>query len=1066
MKFKIIFLFAIFQLQLFGLSNNLLSLKYKDELHLNDAEIAYLQKNPTIKLAVMSFWPKDDNGGDIHYDLIDLLNKYGKLNIIPITFREWQNGYNQAKKGVDVQGILNLGWSYEREKSDFFFTKPYTYSPLYIITKPTRQNVQNFESLEEKTVYLVQNSTSQEIFSDSFFKTQVILKDSSDQLYKDFANSGEADAIATFEIDYKIIKQNDFKVVDTLYNKYAERSLGISKKNPELFSIIQKVIEAIPVNEFESLKNKNKLIFTQEEEKWLNTNQVVKYVYDPFYRPIEFKNEINLHDGIVKEIFDLITEKSNIHLEQLESIHREDSFELVKNGRVDFFTASVSSQSLKKDYIFSSNTLLSIPYVFVSNKDVKFPNGFKSLVGKKIGVLQNHQVENLVKQISNDLEFIPILGAQEAFEKLFAAEVDLLILDATTAKYYLDLNGNNDFEITYKTVFNQDLRIMFNKDVPKELVSVMEKSLQNIPRQDINDIVHKWTQVTPPQGTDWVFIGKITGGIILVLIVVFINNRQLKTLVGKRTKELHDQTKELENILNMFDRNVIVSKTDLEGVITYASDAFCKISGYKLDELIGQPHNIIRDPNMPKELFGIIWKSLKREIPVIKEIRNRRKDGSFYWVESKISPDYDLYGKLIGYIAISQDITDKKEVEDLKDNLEIKVEERTRDLDATKKEVEKILASILLPVMITDKETRNIVYANKYAQTQYDKPLEDILGSSVTELYTTQDQGEELVHMLQTQGFIENVEQHFITHSGKEFTALLSVIPITYKNRESYIGMTADITKQKMIEQEVRQMHKHTRDSIEYASLIQHAIVAEKEDLAKYFVDSFAHWEPKDVVGGDIWLFEQLSSDECILYCIDCTGHGVPGAFVTMLVKAIERQVSAFIHNNSFIDVSPAWILSYFNKTIKMLLKQETEDSISNAGFDGGIIYYNRKENILKFAGAETPLFYCDENGEFNTLKGSRHSVGYKKSDPNFEFKEYTIETKPGMKFYITTDGYLDQNGGEKDFPFGKKNFGKIIEQNKNLTFEEQRVLFMEELDKYQGDQDRNDDVTVIGLMT
>ena len=196
---------------------------------------------------------------------------------------------------------------------------------------------------------------------------------------------------------------------------------------------------------------------------------------------------------------------------------------------------------------------------------------------------------------------------------------------------------------------------------------------------------------------------------------------------------------------------------------------------------------------------------------------------------------------------------------------------------------------------------------------------------------------------------------------------------------------------------------------------------------------------------------------------IDCTGHGVPGAFVTMLVKAIERQVIAKINNDHTIQVSPAWILSYFNKSMKQLLKQENEDSISNAGFDGGIIYYNKKENIIKFAGAETPLFYVKDN-ELKTIKGNRHSIGYKKSKIDYEFKEHIIEVKEEMSFYLSTDGYFDQNGGEKSFPFGKKRFSSIVEENHTELFIDQKEILLDTLQEYQQNDERNDDITIVGF--
>ena len=152
---------------------------------------------------------------------------------------------------------------------------------------------------------------------------------------------------------------------------------------------------------------------------------------------------------------------------------------------------------------------------------------------------------------------------------------------------------------------------------------------------------------------------------------------------------------------------------------------------------------------------------------------------------------------------------------------------------------------------------------------------------------------------------------------------------------------------------------------------------------------------------------------------------------------------------------------------MKQLLKQESIESISNAGFDGGIIYYNKKDKILKFAGAETSLFYVEDD-ELKTIKGNRYSVGYKKCAMDYEYKESIIEVEEGMKFYCTTDGFLDQNGGEKDFPFGKKRFGNIIKENHTKAMQEQKTIFINEMEEYENiiklNYDRNDDMTVIAF--
>ncbi|AYJ80366.1 response regulator receiver protein [Aliarcobacter cryaerophilus ATCC 43158] len=147
----------------------------------------------------------------------------------------------------------------------------------------------------------------------------------------------------------------------------------------------------------------------------------------------------------------------------------------------------------------------------------------------------------------------------------------------------------------------------------------------------------------------------------------------LKTIYAKeldddvkiKTKMIQEQQKKLEKLLDIYDKNVIFSRTDLKGIITHASSAFCKISGYSKNELLGQPHNIVRHPDMPKSIFKKIWDSLKDEKKITIELKNLRKDGSYYWVVADLEPEYDDLGNHIGYFAVREDITANKEIEEL-----------------------------------------------------------------------------------------------------------------------------------------------------------------------------------------------------------------------------------------------------------------------------------------------------------------------------------------------------------------------------------------------------------------
>jgi len=258
--------------------------------------------------------------------------------------------------------------------------------------------------------------------------------------------------------------------------------------------------------------------------------------------------------------------------------------------------------------------------------------------------------------------------------------------------------------------------------------------------------------------------------------------------------------------------------------------------------------------------------------------------------------------------------------------------------------------------------------------------------------------------------------------------------------------------------QELALINKKMQDNIKYASLIQNAILPHQKEFIEFFKDASIIWEPKDTVGGDIYFFTPLNEEEAFLFVIDCTGHGVSGAFVTMLLKAIEKQLLSLLEHQT---LSPADILTYFNHTFKKVLIQENTNA--NVGFDAGVLYINKATKQLRFAGANISLYYLQET-QLHTLKASRHSIGYSASKKDYTFKEHQMSLEEGMQFYITTDGFIDQNGGTKGFPFGKKRFFELLCKNAKRPLDTQKMLFLEALAHYQGDEERNDDITLIAL--
>lgn len=282
---------------------------------------------------------------------------------------------------------------------------------------------------------------------------------------------------------------------------------------------------------------------------------------------------------------------------------------------------------------------------------------------------------------------------------------------------------------------------------------------------------------------------------------------------------------------------------------------------------------------------------------------------------------------------------------------------------------------------------------------------------------------------------------------NKRLNKLVSEKTVELKNLNESLEQKVQIRTQ-----ELEDINKKMFDNIKYASLIQNAILPKKKHLDNFFKECEIIWEPRDIVGGDIYFFKELNKYEAILIVIDCTGHGVSGAFVTMVVKAIEEQLI-------LKTINTADILQHFNKSFKKLLFQEQTNA--DVGFDAAVLHINKKEKIVTFSGANIPLYYV-QNSQLTMLKPNRHSIGYLNSNNNYKYNQQTIKLEKDTVFYISTDGYIDQNGGTKSFPFGKSKFKNLLLKNHFKPLSEQIDIFMTTLQKYQQNEERNDDITFI----
>ncbi len=268
-----------------------------------------------------------------------------------------------------------------------------------------------------------------------------------------------------------------------------------------------------------------------------------------------------------------------------------------------------------------------------------------------------------------------------------------------------------------------------------------------------------------------------------------------------------------------------------------------------------------------------------------------------------------------------------------------------------------------------------------------------------------------------------------------------------------------NVLKQQAVEinfqkQVVEEKNKDITDSISYAKLIQEAILPSKELKFKLFKDVFMLYKPKDIVSGDFYWYTERNGKK-IIAAVDCTGHGVPGAFMSMIGNSFLNEII-----NEKGTTKPSEILDLLRDNVIFSLKQK--ESENKDGMDISIICFDEKNNTVEFAGANNPLWYI-RDGKMNEIKGDKQPIGLYHWDSK-PFTNHKIELQKGDVLFIFTDGYADQFGGQEGKKFKYKPLQELLLANSDKPMHDHKMILNKAFESWRGGLDQVDDVLIIGI--
>ena len=442
----------------------------------------------------------------------------------------------------------------------------------------------------------------------------------------------------------EILKSLSYQDVDTL----GKINKGKLQRIYDLYNVMGFLPKQRSIDDF-VLHNFG--ILSKKEKAYLQQKATLKVCVDPNWAPHEYFKDGKL-EGISAAYFERFESLFGIKFSYSPTTSWNESLNKALKHECDILTIAIKTPQRAKSLTFST-PYFRTPFVVAARSETPFITDLESVAQKPIGYVAGYAIPEVLQKHYSNLNLIPVESVSDGLEKVADGKIFGFIDTLAAINHILQKKYPAELKIAGRVKGGYVLSFATRNDEPL-LASIMEKALSSVDKQTKQTLNNQWSNVQIQTNFDYFLMWKILGIVFLLGIPGFLHHRIIK----KHNKEAQDY-------LNIIDEYVIMSRTDVEGVITHASQALCRLSGYTKDELLGKAQNIFRHPDVPAETFKEFWKTIQEGKHWHGELINLRKDKTPYWVDMVISPIFNKSGKIVGYNAFQYDITDKKKIEQL-----------------------------------------------------------------------------------------------------------------------------------------------------------------------------------------------------------------------------------------------------------------------------------------------------------------------------------------------------------------------------------------------------------------
>ena len=929
-------------------------------------------------------------------------------------------------------------------------------------TKEIKEKVEELQASEEE---LKQNNEELKSLNDNIDNQNVIIKQKEEKLRRILSSVGEGVGITDFNENFLFA------------NKAADKIFGVGKgklvgKNLREFIDDEEWTRII----IESSRRKDNESSTYQIKLTL-PNQKTKHIIVTAVPDEEHEGSISATIGVFRDITKRVTEENKI--------------KELKN-QLEILINHIPAYIYYKD--------LDLKYLLVNNSYADVINTPKNnIIGKTDDELIPQDIANEYQALDRQIieEKKPIIN----FEKKHINQYGEEYWGSTSKVPYFDSNGNivgiigivqditesknsakllsekNKDLIKYYTAIEQSpVTIIFtdlegniqyanpefykltgysvNESIGKNM-SMLKSGLT--PKKSITEL---WTTIKKGKTWHGEFhnVKKDGTGFIEKAIITPIRNEdsEITGFIGIKEditeekiaeqviKEKNEQQKILINNLPAH-----IYYKDLELRYLLVNDSFANLLELPIDEIIGKTDAEISPREIAEKYENLDLALLASKKPILNfEEKHLNEKGEEFWISISKVPYFDNKKNIIGIIGIVLDITQRKKDEQI-------IFEKTKQFENT--------ITNMVDIYVKCDFSGKFINVSPSIIDEFNcSSTKEIYNSNMFDWIIVEDkEKEKFFRTLLKEKRITNFAFKFKRiGDNDQFAEINANVFFINGKPAGFEAIIRNITQRVVFENELRnqkdiieEAHKDITSSIEYAKYIQEALLPQKQILDKFFKHNFIFFKPKDVVSGDFYYFKEIDNSQ-VFAVADCTGHGVPGGFMTMLSITMLDEIIRTEKN-----LKPSNILEKLRKRVKNIFAQfGTKNS---NGLDIAICIMDAEKKELQFSGANNPLYLIRDN-ELLDYNSTKNPIGFYFNESPFQ--NHIIYLEKNDVIYLFSDGYKDQFGGERRSKFTKKRFKKMLINIHLLPMEEQKIIVEENFEQWKADNEQIDDITVIGL--